>query len=341
MSYPKPLSEKSLAKMYREAGLDEKKSDFLHKFFSACANFYGTIALRDAWELLKNIAEQYGADTIKRKDLIAFSSIARREDVPYYVYEIDELYTAEKRSNLDRQIVHKSLIRAGYGQRTDYYHVAERQYGKPYYLPEDLLAYAVPKTSPQEAKLLHFLSGLKVTASKSEDSLGRKHTCIHKGKTLGSFSFRNSDETFSYQWAAGEIEGHPSVNEKVLRELTERTAGSEAEKIVRQYREECNIGVQNPSDSICRIMDELNEVGVCLSEARCRALVDLLTEFNNESHLWCNCGWTPSDLSKRTGRTPPTSMSLGPGIMKLAAEGKIDLKEFEEELRKYGVKLEK
>ncbi len=327
--------------MYRDAGIGERESDFLHKFLSACANFYGTISLRDVWKLLKNISGEYGADAIKRKDLIAFSSIARREDVPYYVYEIDELYSEEKRSNSDRQIVHRSLIRAGYGHKTLYYHVAEKQCKKMYYLPDDLLSYAIPRSSPQETKLLRFLSGLKVTASESQNRFGEKHICIHKGKKLGSFSFQNSYETFSFQWAAGEIEGHPSVNEKVLRELAENTSGSEPEKIVRRYKENCNIGYLSPSDSISNIMDELNEVGVRLTETRYRALIDLLTEFNNESHLWCNCGWTTSDLSKHIGRSGPTSLSLGPGIMSLTAEGKIDLKEIEEELKKYGVKLEK
>ena len=35
MAYPKPLSEKTLARMYREANIDEEKSEFLHKLFLA------------------------------------------------------------------------------------------------------------------------------------------------------------------------------------------------------------------------------------------------------------------------------------------------------------------
>ncbi len=46
MSYPKPLSEKSLERLYRESKLTKEKQSFLHAFFAACANLYGAIALR-------------------------------------------------------------------------------------------------------------------------------------------------------------------------------------------------------------------------------------------------------------------------------------------------------
>lgn len=51
---------------------------------------------------------------IHRRDLIAFSSIVRREVQPYWVYEIEELYTEEPHNDLDRHIVSKELIGAGY-----------------------------------------------------------------------------------------------------------------------------------------------------------------------------------------------------------------------------------
>ena len=169
MAYPKPLSEKSLIKMYHEANLDEEKSSFLHQFFLSAANLYGIAVLRDLWDILKEIAPQYGVNGIKRKDLIAFSSIVRREDVPYYIYEIDELYSGEKRSTLDREIVHKSLVRSGYSKMAWYYNLADAQADTPYYIPKDFLTYAAASATREETLLLRFLKRLKVTAKESEN----------------------------------------------------------------------------------------------------------------------------------------------------------------------------
>lgn len=38
MAYPKPLSAKSLAKLYEQSKLSKKAIDYLRKFFAACAN---------------------------------------------------------------------------------------------------------------------------------------------------------------------------------------------------------------------------------------------------------------------------------------------------------------
>lgn len=323
MAYPKPLSEKSLAKMYREANIDERKSDFLHRFFLASANLYGVVVLRDMWEILKEISEQYGMSGIKRKDLTAFSSIARRENVPYYVYEIDELYSAEKRAELDREIVHRSIARSGFGKMNWYYSLVDAQANKAYYIPKDFLAYVTPPVIQEESKLLSFLKKLKVTAKEAEDRYGKKFTCEHVGETLGSFSFRNSDEQFKFKFFSGEYKEHPSKNEKALQELVERTSRSEAEKILRKYKEECNMGSLGPSHSLERIFDELNEVGVVLSEKQFTKLTDLLMQFSNNSHLWCNRGWTPLELSKQISKRGPLSISFGPGIQQAIAEGNI------------------
>ena len=123
---------------------------------------------------MRAVAKQYGMEDIKRRELIDFSSIARRENVPYNVYEIDELYSAEKRAEIDREIVNKKLIKAGYAGKNIYYELAELQAGKPYYIPEDILSYAAGNTVPEETKLLNFLKKLKVTATESENRFGKK-----------------------------------------------------------------------------------------------------------------------------------------------------------------------
>ena len=88
MPYPKPLSEKTIERLYKEAGLSEETRSYLHTLFAACANLYGALCLRAVWSLHQGIE---GAPKIRRKDLIAFSAIVRREKQPYFVFEIEEL----------------------------------------------------------------------------------------------------------------------------------------------------------------------------------------------------------------------------------------------------------
>ncbi len=70
MSYPKPLSEKSLNRLYMQAGLSTETCAFLHSLFAACANLYGTIALRDVWSVYQELKSD--VPRIHRRDLIAF-----------------------------------------------------------------------------------------------------------------------------------------------------------------------------------------------------------------------------------------------------------------------------
>ena len=123
MSYPKPLSEKSLKRLYTQARLSTEACDFLHSLFAACANLYGAIALRDVWSVYRELKSE--APRIRRQDLVAFSAIVRREVQPYQVYEIEELYTEEPHNDLDRHIVSKELIGTGYGKMFSFYALME------------------------------------------------------------------------------------------------------------------------------------------------------------------------------------------------------------------------
>ena len=82
--------------MYADSKLTQEKIDFLRNFFDGCAALYGSICLNDMWDVYKELSEKTEVMKIQRKDIIDFSSIARREVHDYCVYEIDELYSAEK-----------------------------------------------------------------------------------------------------------------------------------------------------------------------------------------------------------------------------------------------------
>ena len=163
MSYPKPLSEKSLKRLYTQAGLSTEACDFLHSLFAACANLYGAIALRDVWSVYQELKSE--APRIRRQDLVAFSAIVRREVQPYQVYEIEELYTEEPHNNLDRHIVSKELIGTGYGKMSSFYVLMDGLGNHPYCVPDNFLSYAAPSASAVEKSLADFIGNLESTAA--------------------------------------------------------------------------------------------------------------------------------------------------------------------------------
>jgi hypothetical protein len=62
-------------------------------------------------QLPKQLSEKF-----IQKKFYDYSSIARRENLPYYILEIDEVYSDEKRDMEERIIAHKSLVGEGYNR---------------------------------------------------------------------------------------------------------------------------------------------------------------------------------------------------------------------------------
>lgn len=340
MSYPKPLSEKSLQKMYTQVGINEKNRGFLHQFFLAAANLYGAVYVRDLWGIYKEYASCSGYPKLHRKDFISFSAIARRENLPYYVLEIDEIYSEEPRKELDRCVVLKTIVGEGYGKFTVLYKLQELQWDKPYYLPEDLLSYIEPQINEEEKELQCFLDNLRVEATQSEDRYGKKYECEHTGKCLNEFEFLNSHERFEVEYLDGRISGGPKRNPKKLDAYLKSRSGPESVKLLRDLKDRIMTGWLDPVKSLRYLLDELNEVGVRLSEEQIETLIMLINNFQNCSRLWCNRGWTPMELARAMYHDGmPKAISFGPGIEKMIADGAIDRNELVEKLMEMGIQV--
>ena len=334
--YPKPLSEKVLQKKYAELKLSDEKIDFLKNFILACTNLYGCIPLRDAWEVYKELSEKTDVPKIKRVDLVHISEVLRREELPYFVYEIDELYDEETRAELDREFVSRYLIENGHGKFRWYYVVAEAQACHDYNVPENLLSFAAEWTPLQEQSLLSFVGKLKVTQTEYKDCYGeQKKKCSgHIGETLDSFSFMNDSERFLYQYENGEMDGHKGNPKKAKRLLDENNSMTEAQKIVSRLKWYGNIGHVRPHDMIRYTLDELNEVGVALAENQMDKFINKIMDFHNNSNLMCLKGWRPVDLMQHTDAPP--AISFGPGIRQAIAEGKLDKDDMIKMIRSMG-----
>ena len=329
MSYPKPLSEKSLNRLYMQAGLSTEACDFLHSLFAACANLYGAIALRDVWLVYQELKS--GAPRIHRCDLIAFSTIVRREVQPYRVYEIEELYTEEPHNDLDRHIVSKELIGAGYGKMFSFYALMDELGNQPYCVPEYFLSYAVSSASAEESVLSNFIGNLKSTAKECAPKQRKTYPNENRGKKLSEFSFLNLDEQFNLEY----YKKVPATYSALLEEYS----GTEAEKIMRSYRRTENIGYLRTRDMIQNMLIELSEVGVRLTETQHSTLMRLMMQYHNGSRLWCLRGWTPNELAAMHGNTGAPSISFGPGIQEVFADGTMDKNELVRKIKELGWKV--
>ena len=329
MSYPKPLSEKSLERLCTQAGLSTEACDFLHSLFAACANLYGAIALRDVWSVYQELKS--GAPRIHRRDLIAFSAIVRREVQPYRVYEIEELYTEEPHNDLDRHIVSKELIGAGYGKMFSFYALMDELGDQPYCVPEYFLSYAVSSASAEESVLSNFIGNLKSTAEECAPKQRKTYPNENRGKKLSEFSFLNLDEQFNLEY----YKKVPATYSALLEEYS----GTESEKIMRSYRRTENIGYLRTRDMIQNMLIELSEVGVRLTETQHSTLMRLMMQYHNGSRLWCLRGWTPNELAAMHGNTGAPSISFVPGIQEAFADGTMDKNELVRKIKDLGWKV--
>lgn len=248
MSYPKPLSEKSLKRLYTQTGLSTEAYDFLHSLFAACANLYGAIALRDVWSVYRELKSE--APRIRRQDLVAFSAIVRREVQPYQVYEIEELYTEEPHNDLDRHIVSKELIGTGYGKIFSFYALMEGLGNHPYCVPANFLSYAALPASAEEKSLADFIGNLESTAEECAPRQHKAYPNENRGKKLRAFSFLNLSERFNLEY----YKKIPATYSALLEEYS----GTEAEKIMRQHRWDENIGRLHTTEIIQNLENELH-----------------------------------------------------------------------------------
>lgn len=289
MARLKPLPEKSVAALYEKTGLTVKEREYLNTLFTACANLYGRIQMREVWDVhkeLKNVPK------IQRKQMLAFAAVARRDgNLPYYVIDGDELWSDVDRSELSREIVHKALIGSGHARLFLFNDLVDSyNEGIPNFVPQNLLEYANPVPSKEETDLLDFLNELEVTADMSIIPYGSEYPCENKGKRLKEFSFLTKDEKYMLEY----YEKQPKMKEAYLAELS----GTEAEKIMRMLKKYDTIGKRSGPEIFRQIMEELDEVGVELTDEQFATLFFKATVLHNSSHLWCLFGWSPNELRK-------------------------------------------
>ena len=86
-------------------------------------------------------------------------------------------------------------------------------------------------------------------------------------------------------------------------------------------------------------MDEINEVGVELSERQLNELFGLMMKVHNTTHLYSNKGWAPEDLIRQKPEGMPV-IGFGTGIRQAIEDGTMDREELVRKLTKMGLAVE-
>ena len=340
MPYPKPLSPKSIDRLYSEANLDDSQIRFIHSFATACANLYGAIFAEDAWKVYLELSKKTETVRLHRGDMYAALGILRRETVPFYVFEVDEVYYEEKREDKFRLIASRELVGTGQRRFSELYSVMENAAGRTHYVPQNLLDYVVMPKSKYELELLKVLENLKCTASEYETAWGTVIPCKYKGKNLKEFSYIGDYEEFELQRLHGEIEGYKGDEKKAAEFEKKINSINAAQYLLNRIKRYNTIGNLSPSKIIQYFIEDLSEMGVEPSVKKMNDIMNAVMNMFNNQHLWCLSGWTPTELSKTLKPVGQPTISFGPSLQKAFANGDMDRKEIVKMLEAKGIKVE-
>lgn len=340
----KPLSKKTLDKKYAELGLPAAKVDLLHTYFRCFANLYGVITVHDAWEVFKHYE---GSNTVRRKDFYAFSGIVQREaGNPFSVFELKEIYGGEESEKPEnRLVVNNKLVLSGYNRFIQIYATVERQGNKPWFMPEKEVFLCFSEAqfylTAVGKQMRQMIEGLR-TSGIGKNHKGEPTTELLDidgnpvaGNRLADFVFYTSDEQFEIAYVKSEAKRQQLRNEY-------RT--SAAEKVLERIEMYLMTGGvfrdENMAQELEFLVNSLDrDFGVSLSQSQLMQFTELFMDLNNNSNLWLNCGWKPTELCKVSGSSLPSAISIGPNMKQMFRSGELDQKEFEQTLAKMGIKL--
>jgi len=301
MTIPKPLGEKALQKMYREAGLSDEKIEYLHSLFEGASNLYGAILLKDLWAVYETLTYR-NPDTIKikKKELVAFSSIVRREKHDYFVYEVDELYSAERRTDMKRLLVNNRL--RAYDRYTPFYRVFQAQADKPFYVPGDLTDVKGEIVTEEEDELREYIGNL--TASSPfvyTMSEGKKVSSPspHQGKKLSDFVYHDSSESRYIERLQSLLGKGSAERDEEIRGAISYVEVPVSTAVMRRIRSFTFTSPEPSSERITSMITaDLGNAGVEITDDVRKELQKLVSSFINNANLYINRGWTPLRLAK-------------------------------------------
>lgn len=166
-SFPEAESLATLIEEAKSIPLDEETFRLLDQYFTAMANLYGVIPLRDAYTIIHDL----NGEIIDRERFLAAAEIMRRRREAYEIIgEGGPEEAKDKGATMDWEIINQHVVERG---PEEYYFLVESQVNKPFrkFSKEDLLSYGEPdamKKAPEYVRLAELMQ----KAEGSEENKG-------------------------------------------------------------------------------------------------------------------------------------------------------------------------
>jgi len=340
MAYIAPLSEKTLSKKYKELGLSDEQLNEINVLLKACSNLYGFKTLEEVWDVYKEASKKQPMEVFHRKNLYDYVNIAMRDDSKIYrILEINDVFKDEKPSDAHRLVVLKDLIKTGIFKFRSIYHLDEKQYNKPPFVPENIRLWVEPQYLNQGKKLIEYLGSLKVNCKESKIGFYNEKTIKteHYGEYLKDFSYItyiNRDLLKYYK----SKKKYTKTDLRIIDDLSGKNTSNEAEALVKSFYEYSDwVNTMSPSGNIEMMFKELDELGVNLTESQINKILQLTMEYINNCNLCSNNGWKPLELAKKQQTKGPIHMTIGPGLQQAFAEGTLNQDELRKEMIELGI----
>ena len=327
----KPLSEKSLKRLYDNLALPEEDIQLVHKYLQCFSNLYGCIEILDTYQ----IYEHYEEDGLNYEQYLNLIKIIQRERQDYSIVDMHDIYTGEEKGLVD-YLVNNKLIGNGYNKFFYVYHLEENKADRPYYMPhkEELFKYENDLFWKTEHGLAikEFIGNLKTSGIYKDFSKTGKILDIDgntvKGKKLKDFKFYT-------QWEQAYFKYYKK--QAIVGRLKQEYSITALDKILNRIEMDLRVGSQRRNgfseDMNYNVKFITDDCGVDLNEEQLRKFIELYIYLNNFSSLWQNGGYSPNKLFQEDKPRGPVQLEIGENMKKLLEkEGKYDefMKELEE-----------
>ncbi len=314
----KPLSDKSLQRLYKKLNLLDKDVELIHKYFLCFSNLYGIIEIPEAYKIYKKYEDEY----ISYDQFIQLSKIIQREKQPYLIVDINEIYSDEEKGSLDF-IVNKKLVGYGPGKFFWLYHLEENSFNKPYYIPDKKELFM--HEEDQFYKTVYGLNMKSFVENLVSDGMIRHGVRKDKIVDINGNYVENKklkDIIFFTSFEKYEIEH--SRNEIAKKRFIDEYSVPCSEKVLNRIDRELRVG-RIDNDAFSKDLEYLigyieKDFGAVLDVDSLEEFVQLYMQLNNNSNLWLNKGYSPTELSKETKFEGTPIIEIGPNMERLLKE---------------------
>lgn len=152
------------------------------------------------------------------------------------------------------------------------------------------------------------------------------------GKRLKDFTFWHKTETDFYKYITRAWE---------KKAFEEQQNVVESEKILSSIERYINIpiGYIDFNDKLKYIFDDLEEVGVRITELQLKTFVKLFMDFSNNSRRWPLCGWKPIELHVPYAIDTKPAISFGKNMQKAFEDGTLNKEEIIKGIKRLGLNV--